>query len=338
MFIVAVVVWFFVGALIIGGPATVCNPGVVWLLAILVIIATLVFLRDWILGPIGPPPPPPSRLNVTGNATVTKSGGGRTPLTKSNLPQVGPGSSIETQKASFVRLQTPLGSRSETTIGENSVVGWLDSTLRQAISWLRVPGPGEIYNLERTLLRLDFGKFLLNWVEPAAEKEALIILPAGLITAGASEGARRWLARVKGTMVLFEAVPDGTGAAITVLEGDDPTKPSSVELWRSDDLKVIQINPGERVIITTDHPPTRSGLKLAKGVTWDIEDPFRVLHKYWSLPPMSPGTTAALTGEPRESDHTPTPQETQFCTNCAKQIPRGVKYCPYCAAEQPKIP
>ena len=339
--VVGVIIGVFVGAIMLGGPANVCGPGTVWIFSIVMIVIIIVIFRQWIIVPPPPPPPPPGgggRLNVRGNATATQTNGTRTQLNTNNLNQVRPGSSIETQNNSYVRLQTPLSSRSETTIGENSSVEWLDPALRSAISWLKLPGPAQIYNIERTLLRLDFGKLLLNWVEPAAEKEALIILPAGLISTAASAAVSRWLARVKGTMVLVEAVPGGSSAAITVLEGDDPSKPSSVELWRSDDLKVIQINPGERVILTTDQAPTKASLKLAKGLTWDIEDPFRLLHKYWTLPPMSPETNDALIGTSPKPGEGTTDEAIQYCTNCSRKIPRGVKFCPYCAAEQPHLP
>ena len=341
--IVAIIIGFFVGAMTLGGPATVCSPGIVWIVTLVIIVILLIVLREWIIGPLGGGGGvggggPPGRLQVRGNATSTQTNGTRLQLTNGNLNQIGPGSSIETQNNSFVRLQTPLGARSETTIGENSIVEWIDQSLKSAFSWLKLPEPAQIYNIERLLLRIDFGKFLLNWIEPAAEKEAVIILPAGLMATGAAEAGRRWLARVKGTMVLVEAARTGTAAAITVLEGDDPTKPSSVELWRSDDLKVIQIQPGERVILTTDQAPTKTTLKLPKGLTWDIEDPFRLLHRYWTVPPMSPETTSILTGTTPKPDETTNQQQTQYCANCGRQIPGGVRFCPYCAAEQPRLP
>jgi hypothetical protein len=212
-------------------------------------------------------------------------------------------------------------------------VGWLDPNPKTPIPWLRFPGLSQIYNLGSLLLRLDFGKLLLNWMELGAAQEAVIILPASLIGAAAAATTSRWLARIKGTMVLVEAVQDGTAAAITVLEGEG-SKESSAELWRSDDLKVIEIHAGERVILKAGRRPTKINVDLAKGLRQQIQDPFNILHKWWTLPPISDETNAALTTPLQTSSGTTAGEKTTFCTNCGREIPDTVKFCTYCGGQQ----
>jgi PKD repeat protein len=336
--ILAVLIWFFVGAVLILGPVGVCYAVITWIITILIIIVVIILFREWFIGaPPAPPFPPftpPGRLppNVTGNATHTDPNGKQTPLTNRTVSQVGPGSTVETSNHTFVRIQTPQVSNSQTTIGQDSRVCWLDPSIGAPIPWMRLPGAATIYNVERLILQLDFGKFLLDWVEPAVQREALIILPTGLISAIASAEITRWLARVKGTKVLVEAAQGGTGAAITVLEGDDPGKSGTVELWRSDDLKVIEVHAGERIILQTDRPPSKMSVSMAKGLTQQIEDPFSLLHRYWTLPPMSDETTAALTEVPTTTGGTTT--EESYCTNCGRKIRNTVKFCPHCGEEQ----
>jgi hypothetical protein len=327
--VVGVVVWFFVGAVLILGPGDVCNPGITWLLTLItIIIVIIVIFRSWFVSPPPPPPPPtPPGANVTGNAQLTTANGNQMQLTNSNLGNVGPGTTVETGNSSFVRVPTPQGSNSQSVIGQDSSVSWLDLNFKTPIPWLRFPGVTQIYNLGSLLLRLDFGKLLLNWMESAASQEAVIILPAGLIGAAASAAMSRWLARVKGTMVLVEAAQDGTAAAITVLEG----KESSVELWRSDDLnRVIEIHPGERVILKTDLPYAKMRVDVAKGLAQQLQDPFGLLHKLWTIPPMSDETNAALATPVQASSGTTTSEKISACPNCGMKIPSDLKFCTHC--------
>ncbi len=335
-FILAIIVAFFVAAVFIFANGNVCNP-VVTILAVIIITVIIV----WIVQrprprppPLPPPPLPPPGGNVAGNATVTGPGGGTTQLTNANLNQVGPGSTVETGPGSFVKAPTPQGSNSQSVIGQNSRVSWLDPNFKTQIPWLRFPGLSQIYNLGSLLLRLDFGKLLLSWVQAAATQEAVIILPASLIGAATSAAMSRWLARIKGTMVLVEAAQDGTSAAITVLEGE-AGKESSVELWRSDDLnKVIEIHPGERVILNAGRRPTKTSVDLAKGLTQQIQDPFRILQKWWTIPPMSNETNAALKTSGQSSSGTIPGEKTSVCTNCGMKIPSDTKFCSHCGHER----
>lgn len=287
-------------------------------------------------GGVGPPGLPP---NATGPATATGPDGAQTPLNAGNLSQVGPGTTIDTGLHSFVRVPTPKASSSQSTIGQNSRVGWLDPNPNTPIPWLRFPGLSQIYNLGSLLLRLDFGKLLLSWVQAAAAQEAVIILPASLIGAAASAAMSRWLARIKGTMVLVEATDDGTAAAITVLQGEED-KESSVELWRSDDLnKVIEVHAGERVILKAGRRPSKVSVGLAKSLTQQIQDPFGTLHKWWTLPPMSEETSDALKTPSQIPSGPTTGDKISFCTNCGRNIPSDLKFCTYCGQKlevQPK--
>lgn len=266
--------------------------------------------------------------NVTGNATLTGPNGTQTPLTAGNLNQVGPGTTVDTGPQSFVRVATPAASNSQSVIGQQSRVSWLDPNPKTPIPWLKFPGLSQIYNAGSLLLRVDFGKMLLSWAERAATQEAVIILPASLIGAATSAAMSRWLARVRGTMVLIEAVQDGTAAAITVLEGDE-SKASSAELWRSDDLnKVIQVRAGERVVLQTGRHPTKTTVDLAKGLTRQLQDPFGTLHKWWKLPSMSDETNAALTVLGPEG---PVAND---CPNCGEPIRPGKKFCMKCGTRK----
>ncbi|MGA8857600.1 MAG: hypothetical protein WB643_10600 [Candidatus Bathyarchaeia archaeon] len=290
LLILAVIIGILVGLILMLVIVNICNPPMTIVLAIIAIIVILLILRRRIFGP---PPPPPPGGNVTGNATLTGRNGGQTQLTGGNLNQVGPGTTVTTGGNSFVRVPTPQGSDSQSVIGQNSSLGWLDTALRTPIPWLRFPGLSQIYNAGSVLLRLDFGKLLIHWVESAASQEAVVALPAGLIGAATSAAMGRWLARVKGTMLLVEATKDGTAAAVTVLEEEGVE--GSVELWRSDDLnKIIEVHPGERVILKAGRRPAKTKIKMAKGLAQQIQDPFGILHKYWTLPPLSDETDAAL--------------------------------------------
>jgi hypothetical protein len=341
--IVAGVVWFFFGAAFILGPGGVCNPVTVWLMAIILIILVIVLFRNWLIGPPLPPPPPwpPGMLrpNVAGNATLTTPNGNRTQLTNRTVNQITRGSTVQTGNHSFVRMQTPQGSNSQTTIGENSSLSWLDPTTY--MPWLRFPPEWQYPNIERLLLEHNFGKLLFNWMETDAAKEALLILPAGLMGLAASAATSRWLARVKGTMLLLEATKDGTSAAITVLE--DPAKPGSVELWRSDETgKVIEIRSGERVILKTGQPPTKMSVDLAGGLVQQIQDPFNVLHKWWTLPPASNESLTAVETpsiSPKPSIGTNVgdvlPGQNAFCIECGQPLPKpNAKFCTKCGAAQ----
>jgi len=331
-------------------PAILIGVIVIIMGGVIIVVICRVFRGRWIIcrilrrvfGPFGgvpgggpPPPQPPPVLppNVTGNATLTGTNGTQTQLTTENLNQVGPGTTVDTGPQSFVRVQTPIPSNSQSVIGQDSRVGWLDPNPKTPIPWLRFPGLSQIYNLGSLLLRLDFGKLLLNWMELGAAQEAVIILPASLIGAAAAATTSRWLARIKGTMVLVEAVQDGTAAAITVLEGEG-SKESSAELWRSDDLKVIEIHAGERVILKAGRRPTKINVDLAKGLRQQIQDPFNILHKWWTLPPISDETNAALTTPLQTSSGTTAGEKTTFCTNCGREIPDTVKFCTYCGGQQ----
>jgi len=338
--VVAGLIWFFLGAILVLGPGGVCNPAIIWFLAIILIVFVIVLFRNWFIGPARPPGRLPP--NVTGNATLTQPNGNRTQLTNRTVNQITRGSKIETGNRSFIRMQTPQGSNSQTTIGENSSLSWLDQSLKASIPWLRLPGLSQIHNLGSVLLRLDFGKLLVNWVESPVAQEAVIALPIRLIGVGASEAMDRWLARVKGTMLLVEANRDGTAAAITVLE--DAARASSVELWRSDELgKVIEIHGGERVILKAGQCPTKMSGNLVPGLLQQVEDPFNVLHRWWTLPPASDESITALgppsIGGPRLSSGTTGRVSSQpqnvFCSECGQRLPSpNSKFCTKCGAEQ----
>lgn len=322
-FILAIIVAVFVAAVFIFARWNVCNP-VVTILAVIIITIIIV----WIFPRPRPRPPPalpPPGGNVTGNATVTGPGGGTTQLTNANLNQVGPGSTVETGPGSFVKAPTPQGSNSQSVIGQDSRVSWLDPDPNNPIPWLRFPGLSQIYNLGSLLLRLDFGKLLLSWVQATATQEAVIILPASLIGATAGAAVSRWLARIKGTMVLVEATKDGTSAAITVLE--DASKPGSVELWRSDETgKVIEVHSGERVILKTGLPPANISVNLTPGLAQKIQDPFNLVHRWWALPPASDEALIALGSSQLQN---------AFCRKCGHQLPKTTsQFCTNCGAEQ----
>ena len=242
-------------------------------------------------GALTPPP------NITGTATVTGKNGIQTQLKSGNLNQVGPGTTVETAPKSLVRVQTPNVSNSNSIIGQDSRVSWLDPTAKTKIPWLRFPA--SLQNLDvNSLARLDFGKLMLNWMGPSAAQAAVVILPASLIGLGASAAMSRWLARVKGNHVLFEAAPDGTAAAITVLAGETGNE-GGVELWRSDDTsKVIEVRTGERVVLRTGENPTETKVDLTKDFTSQLQDPFGTMPRWWKLPPMSGDTNALLTTSP----------------------------------------
>jgi ribosomal protein L40E len=278
--------------------------------------------------------------NVTGRAQLTRSDGTRIDLTRSNLNDVGPGTSVNTEKSSFVRISTPKTTltNSHSVVGENSSLSWLDP--RPYLPWLKLPY-ASLGNVERLLLQPNFGKLLLNWMETDASQEALLVLPAGLIGVAAADETRRWLARVKGTMLLVEANENRTTAAITVLE--DPTKPGSVELWRSDDTgKVIEIHSGERVILKTGQPPTKMTVNFAPGLTQQIQDPFNVLHRWWTLPPASDESLTALEtpsmGSKLSTGMTAAgspPPQNAFCSECGQALPKpNSKFCTKCGAAQ----
>ena len=267
--------------------------------------------------------------NATGNNTLTRPDGTQTQLTQGNLSQVGPGTTVDTGPQSFVRVPTPAASNSQSVIGQSSRVSWLDPNPKTPIPWLKFPGLSQIYNQGSLLLRLDFGKMLLSWAERAATQKAVIILPAGLIGAATSAAMSRWLARIKGTMVLIEAIQDGTAAAITVLE--EGGKASSAELWRSDDVsKVLEIHPGKRVIVQTGRRPTKTKVDLAKGLAPQLQDPFGTLHKFWSVPPLSDETQAALKEPVQTPSDTTTDENTIACPKCGTTMPSNLKFCTRC--------
>jgi len=332
--ILAILVSIIVGAALILAIGDVCDHAITIITIIIIIVIIMLIFRRWIVGPagggggVGGGALPP---NVTGNATLTGVNGTRTQLTNTNLSQVGPGTTVETGNNSFVRVQTPKATtaNSHSVIGLDSNLSWLDPNLQPSFPWLRIPGLSQIFNMERLLLQLNFGKLMLNWMKTGAAQEALIILPVGLVAAAATAAMSRWLARVKGTMVLVEGTKDGTAAAITVLEGDKGEQ-SSVELWRSDDLKVIEIHSGERVILKTGLPAAKTSVDLAKGLAQQVQDPFNLMHRWWTMPPATNDSLAALETPSADTKLSTGGEKQKFCTNCGEPIRPEKKFCMKC--------
>ncbi|MGA8856321.1 MAG: PKD domain-containing protein, partial [Candidatus Bathyarchaeia archaeon] len=154
--ILAIILSIMIAAALILVIGNVCTPALTVVAVIIILVFIMIIFRGRILGPpwLPPPLPPPPGGNVTGNATLTGPNGAQTQLTGGNLNQVGPGTTVQTTGGSFVRVPTPQGSNSQSVIGQDSRVSWLDPNFLTQIPWLRFPGLSQIYNAGSVLLRL----------------------------------------------------------------------------------------------------------------------------------------------------------------------------------------
>ena len=335
--VIPIILAIIIAAIIILPNPNACAPVITLLLVAILVAVIILIFRGRILGPgrRGPPGfPPGGGGNVTGNATQTQPNGKTTQLTNKNVNKISRGSTVETDNNSYVRMSTPQGSNSHTIVGQGSKIGWLDPNGTPQIPWLRFPGFSQIYDTGSVLLRLDYGKLLINWVESPAAQEAVIALPVGLIGVGAAAAMNRWLARIKGTMVLVEANQNGTAAAITVLDSNDTARQSSVEIWRSDEQKLIQIQAGERLILRTGYPPAKVKVNTPPGLGAQIDDPFGAFHKWWALAPMSDETIGALSGATQGFTGASTDEGNVFCAQCGTKLPATARFCTKCGHER----
>jgi len=163
------------------------------------------------------------------------------------------------------------------------------STPPSSVPWLRLPEASQVAKMENLhAFRMDSGKLMLNWTETAARKEAILALPelGSWGAALAAPAAKRWLAHVKGTLLLAEGTAEGS--AVEVIKGD-------VEVWNSGDPEnILTIHAGELLVMKPSRQPEKITLELDSDL---IEALDVKTGRWWSLPPMDDRSLAALTGK-----------------------------------------